>query len=507
MMSNFNRPTFSGGIPVPNNGMQPGQMTGAGGALVPQNSMQMATQQNTMQQATSQMPRNSMNSMVAPGANNLTQKAFKRGGKVGGLRSMANKVKGKGQGGDSVLAHISPEEARFLKSHFGGNINPHTGLPQYGLFKKLFKKAAPILGAIAGGLLGGPGGAAAGGALGGGLSGGKKGIMRGGLMGLGLGVLGPMAGEGLGLSSGSMLGKGLMVGHPGLMSQLGLGGMMGQLGLGGAGGAAAATTGAAGRAGAMSQLASLGKPAMVAGKTAMGSGGGLQNLLLGTMIAGKLLGKDKPVKQAPENTLQQEMAQNKIQWGPEDQYKPSARTRRTRREAPPGYRWGQDPEWEYFQDEPEVEAGEARFKKGGHVKKKVKGYYEGGEGGQADTIPTKLPADSYIVDATTVSLEGDGNSKNGAHKIKKFVETKIRKGKNNFEKTGVTKELRSSRNIKARVSDGELYLSPKEVAAVGNGDHKKGVKKLEKYRKELRKHKGVKKFLPPKSKELTHYMR
>ena len=46
----------------------------------------------------------------------------------------------KGRGGDTMLAHINPEEARLLKEHGGsGTINPNTGLPEY---KKFWKQAS-----------------------------------------------------------------------------------------------------------------------------------------------------------------------------------------------------------------------------------------------------------------------------------------------------------------------------------------------------------------------------
>jgi len=46
----------------------------------------------------------------------------------------------KGRGGDTMLAHINPQEAKLLKAHGGsGAINPNTGLPE---FKKFWKQAS-----------------------------------------------------------------------------------------------------------------------------------------------------------------------------------------------------------------------------------------------------------------------------------------------------------------------------------------------------------------------------
>ena len=54
------------------------------------------------------------------------------------LKSAAKKIQEKGQDGDTILAHINPQEAQLLKMMGGsGTINPETGLPE---FKKFWKK-------------------------------------------------------------------------------------------------------------------------------------------------------------------------------------------------------------------------------------------------------------------------------------------------------------------------------------------------------------------------------
>ena len=48
------------------------------------------------------------------------------------LRGIAQLLKGYGRGKDTMLAHITPEEARMLKERGGrGSINPETGLPEF----------------------------------------------------------------------------------------------------------------------------------------------------------------------------------------------------------------------------------------------------------------------------------------------------------------------------------------------------------------------------------------
>ena len=57
----------------------------------------------------------------------------------GGLADVAQYLASRGRNGDTMLAHITPDEARMLKAQGGsGTINPETGLPEY--FKKFFKK-------------------------------------------------------------------------------------------------------------------------------------------------------------------------------------------------------------------------------------------------------------------------------------------------------------------------------------------------------------------------------
>jgi hypothetical protein len=179
---------------------------------------------------------------------------FARGG-LAGMRTLARQ----GRMGDTMMAHISPEEAAMLKARGGaGTINPMTGYPQYFSLKKLFKAILPIalnfvapgLGSAIGGAVGLSGAAATafGGAVIGGassaLTGGNalQGALMGGLGG-GLGnVVGGAANKMLGLNLGqgaqSILGSGLVGGVSGAATGQGflkgagqgvLGGAVGQL--------------------------------------------------------------------------------------------------------------------------------------------------------------------------------------------------------------------------------------------------------------------------------------
>lgn len=57
--------------------------------------------------------------------------------------SLADELQKYGRYGDTMLAHISPEEAQLLKDNGGsGGTNPHTGLPEFFGFGKLFNPFA-----------------------------------------------------------------------------------------------------------------------------------------------------------------------------------------------------------------------------------------------------------------------------------------------------------------------------------------------------------------------------
>lgn len=140
--------------------------------------------------------------------------AWKAGGRVKsrGLPSMADQVAQAGRGNDTVLAHITPDEAARLDAAMGGpSINPETGLREYGFFDDIgdflgdaAKAVAPIAGGVLGGMFGGPLGAAAGAALGTTLVGGnlQEALLSGGVAGIGAYAAPKMAGGAEGLFGG-----------------------------------------------------------------------------------------------------------------------------------------------------------------------------------------------------------------------------------------------------------------------------------------------------------------
>lgn len=80
-----------------------------------------------------------------------------------GLPAAAQQVQAMGRGPDTMLAHISPDEAKFIDYMQGGRkTNPLTGLPEYSQFGNILKAVARAAGAIGGFMIGGPAGAAVG---------------------------------------------------------------------------------------------------------------------------------------------------------------------------------------------------------------------------------------------------------------------------------------------------------------------------------------------------------
>ena len=136
----------------------------------------------------------------------IQEQGMAKGG-IASVRKAAEKVRAAGRDGDTILAHINPEEAALLKSRGGsGSINPKTGLPEYkSIFKKIGKflgAAAPIIGTVVGGMFGMPflgsvlGGAVGGLASGGGVKGALLGAAMSGIGSLAMGGVSSMIGGG-----------------------------------------------------------------------------------------------------------------------------------------------------------------------------------------------------------------------------------------------------------------------------------------------------------------------
>lgn len=410
-------------------------------------------------------------------------------------------------------------------------------------YQQLQKYVLPIAGSI----LGGPIGGALGGALGNAVQSHRnvgRNLLRGAGTGALMGVALPYAGAGLG-SLGSTLGGSIGSGMGSLGSILGAnGGVGGGIfgagsmlpGLGGAAGAGAgaapaansiahstygslAGTGAKGMGmgaaagsgmGGYGNLAGMGAMSMMGngkqqpGPASPSQGGGIMDtlsdwtgglikspldaLLAGTGLYGAFAGKEKPGHQLSLDEVLARQGKHGHS-GPSRKAKTKGR-KRVDKDMEEYNPYKEFTPQNFYEEVNPNEEGQY-YARGGYVR--------GAAGGQADNIKTKLRPNSYVMDSTTVSLAGDGNSDNGALRIRK-------EAVDHFTKSGIYKsEHHHGKPIPAYISEGEMVLEPEEVTAIGRGDNKLGIKRLDKFRNNLRTHKGVKKFLPPKSKPLIHY--
>lgn len=435
--------------------------------------------------------------------------------------ALAEMIRQQGKGEDTVLAHINPLEAMLLHNIGGsGTINPKTGLPQFGIIKspnKWFKSViGPAVGTVLGNILLPGVGGMVGGALGGALGSkarGRKDVGQAAFRGLGIGAAAPtIAGlAGSGLSSLGAEGLG------GTLSQYGndnaiLPSLSKLLGIGGEGAKASGYMGGNSISpnalqNAIAPQYSIGEVAKDIPKQEMSFMDKLmgkskdfltdpKNLLTAASVGSSFLNRPKaPKEKSPEQLAdEQKRLQKALRLTPAEMKDMEANMlaeeqakRRVARQKflpeerlghiEPLYRKSHTPEeykkhgkWFNYYNNPEFSGEPIPFKRGGMLEGMLmgemhpeSGYIGGIGGGQDDDIRMDLPENSYIIDASTVSDIGDGNSKAGAEKIK------------------------------ALVSSGEYKITPD---------------KLDLLVKNVRKHKrGGKVNLPPKAKPLTSYMR
>lgn len=407
----------------------------------------------------------------------LPPMGYARGGRVEGdgqvpLSFLAEKLRGAGRHGDTLLAHINPLEAMMLKSMGGsGTINPKTGLPEYwNPLKSIGRFAKKLLGPVGGALIGNmllPG---AGALIGGGLGGmfGHPNDRMGPLVGAGMGAFAPMAMGGLGnlISGAGATGAGGFLNSlagqtanpltsfltPGMVS----GGNVATTpfslsSLINGGNAAASTpfsmnpvaqlssTLAPQGASSPGFLASLLEGAGAKGATTGGQAGSFlgqflqpQNALSALMVGNSLM---NPPPSPEKQYKAQYMAQANAQKYLDDQTNDPDRMRQRARLE----RELEREKWEPLADrapEEEVEAASPEeYEQTGKWFRKYKknpqgqrvevpyargGYVPGATGGQDDKIPAWLSDGEYVMDANTVSALGDGNNTAGAKRLDAF---------------------------------------------------------------------------------------
>jgi hypothetical protein len=420
---------------------------------------------------------------IAPQANYAhggKVKKKKKGGTMNSMPSLAEMIRRQGEGQDQILAHINPEEAQMLAETSGGDINPMTGLPQFGLFSNPKKWLKGSIGGAGGAILGNmllPGiGGIIGGALGGAAGSairGRKDYAQAGLRGAAMGTMLPtaaaLAGSGasaLGFNTaGSALSKygaenaimpslGKLIGNNSVgnyVGSIGQGGTAANAGTDAATTAANGVTGTAAKAAEASYLSKWMDP---------------QNLLTATVVGNALFNKEKeksPEKKAAEQKrfnqamlltpeeqarkeaaeLAEEQAKRRIQ---KNKFLPDERFGSL--EGLPLHRKIHTPE-EYkkygrhfsYYDNPQFTGTPMAYKKGGRVpsieyeveeietpKGGLGQFLEGYTGGQDDKIPALLSDGEFVIPADVVSHAGDGNNAAGAKKFDELLKN-IRKHK------------------------------------------------------------------------------
>jgi hypothetical protein len=154
------------------------------------------------------------------------------------------------------------------------------------------------------------------------------------------------------------------------------------------------------------------------------------------------------------------------------------------------------------------------FKRGGRVNNGMNpmhgnqaGYIGGPGKGQDDKIPKDVPEGSYIIDASSVSMFGDGSSRAGKDELDRAVALIRKKMPIPAHKLARGGNI-GKRMIPAMLSDGEYEIDPMTVTAIGGGSNKKGAKFLKSAVKQLRQHKNSNgDRLPPRAKDLISYLK
>ncbi len=449
-----------------------------------------------------------------------------------------------GRGGDTKMALIPLDLAFFLiELRHVPSINPKTGLLEFGFFDKLFsgknpfkgwentfskkrgygfKDALRAAGTIGGAMIGGPMGAGIGNALGYKLGGSDWGDSLGAGVKTGLMTYGAQGiGQAAGLGASTPYTAGFFGGAPNLVAQ-----GLGSLGIGSAAGtgAAAAGTGAtAAGTGGWSQIGAGGVALPTMGPTTAASSGILGSLG-STMAAHPLLtagglgaaylglthmGEKRNVKEQRKRQEEHEQKERERlkEMGFTHSWSPVSA--REMIENPDYYEiTPYEREMGVYQPPKHIYEKSKVYATGGLVKSYSKGTLVKGKGkGQDDTIKTSVPDGSYIIDASSTSMLGDGSSSAGADILKEF-ENKIKnKFPKHFTKNVEQEVKKNAKQVPVWLSNDEYKFDPLTVTLLGKGSNEKGAAFLKQMVINLRKHKISKGHgLPPKAKDISSYI-
>jgi hypothetical protein len=371
----------------------------------------------------------------------------------GGLASQAKNVADAGVGGDTMVIHINKDEYKKLCDEWGEpTINPHTGMPQFTPFWKQswFAPVAALAGtALMATGVGSSLGAGLLSTLGAGEAAGTTLAGATGISGLGSATLGTLAGNAaLGAGIGALTGGGKGALTSGLLAGAGtigasaLGNYLGSANTStlqpmasdsvyaagdptsvGAYGPQLPTSAAGGTSASVGPYGPQIPPGVSMPAASSSGSGGIMSGLTGYLTSpdkmaaaavglGALMGGGGPEQPtmptiAPGTpTSTDPNLTKRLATAPLD---------RTRLTGPIDYyNYGMRPqakEQRFYSDVGEQAPVQAAH--GGPLSH----YVQGGGTGRSDSIPAKLSDGEYVLDATTVSLLGDGSSKAGAKKL------------------------------------------------------------------------------------------
>jgi hypothetical protein len=423
---------------------------------------------------------------------------FAEGGEVEFGRPIApelEELRQQGTGDDTELAIISPKLMNIFDKWNGSkpDLNPYTGLPQYGFLRsigRILKPIARIAAPVIGGMLGGPAGAA--------LASGITGKLMGDSWGK---ALGQAALGGAGAYFAPAIGGQFQGMFPGASSAMGgatrsvlgnnIGGQLGNFFTPAAGG-----SGVLGGLGGMATKAGMGQAAgQVAGNGGMGGmlsslmGGGGNLLPLGAAGLMAFKGNQQEQKSLKEHDAWQRGEYERLRArGEEPWRKPKALNRKLRDDLRTPEEKAAGKQHQNFEDTP-LDKIEYELKGGGAIRGIGKG--------QQDNIPKKIKQNSYIIDASSVSDIGDGSTDGGFKELDGFF-SRVPSKSFNGKRKGV---------INALVSDGEYEVDPDKVTALGGGSNEKGAALLKSMIQQIRNQKRTTgNRLPPKAKPLNGYL-
>jgi hypothetical protein len=424
----------------------------------------------------------------------------------------------KGRGGDDIVVWLPiPVVTYFGKLKHGLTENPETGLIEFGFWKEVGKIGKAVISPItlvrdvvkkSRGAL--PEIIRVGGTL--------AGYYFGGPIGAGLGNAAASWVTGKNVQDSAISG----------LKNYGLASIPGMLGMG----QGAAAAGAAGGAPVVDGTGKLSAAAMSrlnAGAAGGGAGGAAQSGLLGNLggtsglmklggLGGMWALKNKSDKDAYKNALRDREQMRREQM--QDLQRVGLVSSFDRANAPQYAPLEHNPDF-YNRSAEDREAGRSRhspfrlgaqkFAEGGPVKEIFSSYFKGPGKGQDDAILTKVPENTYVIDAQTTAYAGDGSTKAGAENWAQWGKEMMGKHamipKN--KKSSAMNRVRDvgGGHVDVAVSDGEAHLAPQVVQSIGGGSHDKGAKILEAMIRNIRADKTRNRAgMPPKIKPLSAYM-